>query len=85
MPPMLQMDKMPLQIIRPLCLIDETDLIRYARLRGYEKQKQLCPYEHVSSRAKVKSLLAQLRELNPEVNDSVYAALSNIKTQYLPI
>jgi hypothetical protein len=39
----------------------------------------------VSSRAKVKGLLAQLRELNPEVNDSVYAALSNIKTQYLPI
>ena len=33
MPPILQMDKMPLQIIRPLCLIDEADIIRYAELR----------------------------------------------------
>lgn len=84
MPPLLQMEKMPLQIIRPLALIEECDLVRYAALRGYEKQKQLCPFEHVSSRAKVKDLLAQIKALNPEAMDSMYNAMTNIKPAYLP-
>ena len=84
MPPILQMDKMPLQIIRPLCLIDEADLVTYAAMRGYQKQTKLCPFEHVSSREKVKELLAQIKNLNPEAVDSMYGALTNIKTDYLP-
>ena len=84
MPPMLQMDKMPLQIIRPLCLIDEADLIAYAEEKGYQKQTKLCPFEHVSSRDKVKGLLAQIKALNPEASDSMYGALTNIKADYLP-
>ena len=84
MPPILPLDKMPLAIIRPLCLIDEADLIRFAQLRDYQKQTQLCPFEHVSSRAQVKGLLAQMKQLNPEASDSMFAALTNIKTAYLP-
>lgn len=84
MPPILQLDKMPLQLIRPLCLIDEADIITYAAMRGYEKQAKLCPFEHVSSREKVKDLLEQIKQLNPEAVDSLYGALSNIKHDYLP-
>ena len=84
MPPLLQLEKMPLQIIRPLCLIEEEEIKRYAAMSGYASQKQLCPFEHVSSRAKVKGLVAQLRELNPEAVDSIYNSMTNIKTDYLP-
>ena len=84
MPPILQLDKMPLQLIRPLCLIDEADIITYAAMRGYEKQTKLCPFEHVSSREKVKELLEHIKALNPEVIDSLYGAMTNIKTDYLP-
>ena len=84
MPPILQMEKMPLQLIRPLCLIDEADIITYAAMRGYEKQAKLCPFEHVSSREKVKQLLEDIKALNPEAVDSLYGALTNIKTDYLP-
>ena len=84
MPPMLQMEKMPLRIIRPLCLIDEADIIAYAKMRNFQKQVHLCPYEHVSSREKVKELVAQIKKLNPEAIDSMYGALTNIKTDYLP-
>ena len=84
MPPILQMDKMPLQLIRPLCLIDEADIMAYAALRGYEKQTKLCSFEHVSSREKVKGLLEQIKTLNPEAIDSLYGAMTNIKTEYLP-
>lgn len=84
MPPILQLDKMPLQIIRPLCLIEEEDLVKYAEMRRYEKQQKLCPFEHVSAREKVKELLAQMQELNPYALDTLYNATTNIKTEYLP-
>ena len=83
MPPLLQMEKMPLQIIRPLCLIDEADLIAYAQERGYQKPPKLCPFEHVSAREKVKQLLAEIKALNPEAMDSMFAAMTNIKKEYL--
>ena len=64
MPPMLQLDKMPLRIIRPLCLIDEALLIAHAEEKAYEKQTVLCPYEHVSSREKAKELLAHIKQIS---------------------
>ena len=82
--PMLQMDKMPIQMIRPLCLIDEKDISRYAQLSQYEKQAKLCPLEKASSRAEVKQLLTHLESLNPNVRDSIWGAMENIKTDYLP-
>ena len=84
MPPKLQLEKMPLQIIRPLCLIDEADLIRYAALRQYERQPKLCPFEHVSARERANGLLEQIRALNPEAADTMYAAMTNVKEEYLP-
>lgn len=83
-PPLLQLEKMPIQMIRPLCLVDEKDLQRYAQLSDYQKQTQLCPFEKESNRAEVKQLLRQLETLNPNVRDSVWAAMENIKTDYLP-
>ena len=84
MPPLLQMEKMPLQVIRPLCLLEEKDLRRYAELREYPRQTKLCPFEKASSRAEVKDLLATLERLNPNVRDSMWGAMENVKTDYLP-
>ena len=83
-PPLLQMEKMPLQMIRPLCLIEEKEIQRYAELSQYEKQTKLCPLEKVSSRAEIKDLLKQLETLNPNVRDSIWGAMENIKAEYLP-
>jgi tRNA(Ile)-lysidine synthase TilS/MesJ len=83
-PPLLQMEKMPIQMIRPLCLIEEKAIARYAELSGYEKQLKLCPLEKVSSRAEVKELIKHMEKLNPEVRDSIWGAMENIKTDYLP-
>ena len=84
MPPKLQLNKMPLQIIRPLSLIDEDWLSEYAALMNYRKQLKLCPFEHVSARDKVKHLLEDIKALNPEAPDNLFAALTNIKADYLP-
>ena len=83
-PPILPLEKMPLALIRPLYLIDEVDLETYAAMRSYQKPPKLCPFEHVSSREKVKTLLNEIKALNPEAIDSIYGALTNIKADYLP-
>lgn len=75
MPPKLQMNKMPLQIIRPLCLIDEDDIRSYAELAGYQKQQALCPFEHASSRTDAHIWMKKLQQINPDVKSSLWHAL----------
>ena len=84
MPPALHLEKMPITIIRPLCLIEEADLVNYAELRGFKKQIKNCPFEHASARTQAKELLERIKALNPEALDSIYNAMTNIKTEYLP-
>lgn len=84
MPPLLKMDKFDMTIIRPLCLVEEEDLLALSELRGYHKQVKKCPYEYDSSRNEVKQLLQQLKQLNPNVCQCIWNAMENIKTQYLP-
>jgi tRNA(Ile)-lysidine synthase TilS/MesJ len=69
------MRKMPLQIIRPLCLVPESLISEYARLSQYEKQVKLCPYEHDSNRTTARHIFEQAEQLNPEVRYSMWRAL----------
>lgn len=82
--PSLKLDKMPITLIRPLCLLQEAELKRFSKLRGYVKQQKLCPYEHDSHRADAKRLVTQLEQLNPNVRESIWHALHTVREQYLP-
>ncbi len=84
MPPRLKMDKFPMEIIRPLCLIEEKDLVRLAEESGYRKQVKNCPYESDSSRSEVKELLGRLEEMAPGVRYSLWGSMTNIQSDYLP-
>lgn len=82
--PVLSMDKFPMQMIRPLCLIEESELCRFAELQNYRKQDKQCPFEHESHRSDVKKLVSQLESLNPNVRDSIWGAMHNVQDAYLP-
>ena len=75
MPALLRMRKMPLTIIRPLCLIDEADIRRYAELSGYEKVVKTCPYEHETNRTAIADLYNRIEQMNPEARFSIWKAL----------
>ena len=77
MPPSLQMEKMPLRIIRPLCLVPEADIARYAELRLYEKQVKLCPHEAETQRTAMRRLLDSVTAANPEARHSLWNAIVN--------
>lgn len=78
MPPSLKMDKMPLTIIRPLCLCEEADIMEYAAQQGYQKQLKQCPYEHDTNRTSVQGLLERMQQLNPEARHSIWNALESV-------
>lgn len=76
MPALLKMRKMPLSIIRPLCMVEESDIIRYAELRGYEKQVKRCPYEHDTNRTEMEKLFLEIQQKNPDARHSMWNALN---------
>jgi tRNA(Ile)-lysidine synthase TilS/MesJ len=77
MPAKLKMKKMPLTIIRPLCLCQEADIRQYAEQQGYEKQLKLCPYEKDTNRTTAEALFLQMEQMNKEARYSLWHALES--------
>ena len=77
MPPLLKMDKMPLSIIRPLCLCQEADIEEYASIQKYEKQLKRCPYEKDTNRTTVHELFDRMQQMNAEARYSIWNALES--------
>lgn len=75
MPVRLTMRKMPLTIIRPLCLESESDLRIFAKNRNYQRQEKLCPYETASSRTAMRWMFEEAERINPDAKSSVWNAL----------
>lgn len=84
MPPRLVMKKFDMTIIRPLCLVHESDIMELATLRGYKKQTKNCPYEHLSHRTSMKGILRQLEQMNPEARYSLWGSMGNVQEELLP-
>ncbi len=84
MPPRLVMKKFDMTIIRPMCLIHESDLVELAQIRGYRKQVKNCPYEAQSHRSDMKGILHQLEEMNPEARYSLWGSMTNVQEELLP-
>jgi tRNA 2-thiocytidine biosynthesis protein TtcA len=60
-------------VIRPLILIAEAELIRYARAAGYP-DRQSCPWETESKRAQVEAFLRQLGPRRDQVRTNLWRA-----------
>lgn len=75
MRPKMKMDKFPMTLIRPLCLIREEDIRQYAALNNFRRQLKNCPYEDASQRNSMKEIIARMEQLNPEFEYSFFRAL----------
>lgn len=84
MPPALKMNKFDMTIIRPLCRIEEKDIIRLAELHEYRKQQKNCPHEHDSNRSRMAEVLHTLDQLNPEARYNLWGSMTNVQTELLP-
>lgn len=84
MPPKLRSDDGRNVIIRPLGHCSESDIARYAQLRGFPIVPcDLCGSQPQLKRQEVKRLLAQLEQQNPLVRKNLIAAVANVKPSHL--
>lgn len=84
MPPKLIMNKFDMTIIRPMCLVHESDLKAMAEVRCYRKQMKNCPYESQSNRSEMKQVMKSLEMLNPDARYSLWNSMTNVQDELLP-
>ena len=72
-----------LQIIRPLAYLEKTDIMKIAETAGIVPVKNPCPKDTDSKRQEARKLVAFLSSLTPRVKSNIFAALSNIRQDYL--
>jgi tRNA 2-thiocytidine biosynthesis protein TtcA len=72
-----------LALIRPLALIEEDKIRAYIKLRALPEIKDCCPSRGMSRRGEIKRLIGELSKRDKRIKRNIYAALSNIKNEYL--
>jgi len=72
------------ELIRPLINIRDNETKHYSEILKYAKMKSLCSYEDVTKRNSVAKLMKDIEELYPQGINSMFKAMSNIDSEYLP-
>ena len=84
MPPRLSMFGGEFDIIRPLILLHEKEIERYARIRAFPVERSQCPHGDRTRRADMKRIIGELSKISRKAKNSLFAAMSNIHQEYLP-
>ena len=82
-PPRLSMFDGEFDIIRPLILLNEGEIIRYARLRGFTVEETKCPHAQQNRRTEVKRIIGDIARLDRKAKRNIFASMSNIHGDHL--
>ena len=72
-----------MHIIRPMAYLEKKDILEIAAAAGIIPVKNPCPQDNDSKRQEARRIVAELSHLNPKVKSNIFAALSNIRQEYL--
>ena len=72
-----------LTVIRPLALLDEQKIDRFARTHGIPEIQNRCPSSRTSKRSEIKTLLNTLYKTNKKIKGNIFRAMSRVKPDYL--
>lgn len=72
-----------LSLVRPMAYLDKSQVVEISKIYGLNPVKNLCPYSNHSKREKVREMLETFYEGEPGAKESVFAALSNVRAEYL--
>jgi len=70
-------------IIRPLFMIDQATIKRYAEWMGWPHIPLGCPTAGSSKREEIRSMLNSFYESNKKVKGNIFHALQNVRQEYL--
>ncbi|KJR99370.1 MAG: ATPase [Desulfobulbaceae bacterium BRH_c16a] len=72
-----------LSIVRPMAYLEKHEVMQIASELNLEPVKNLCPLSDDTRREKVRALLQKLYDDEPESKNSIFAALANVRQEYL--
>ena len=72
-----------LSIVRPMAYLEKYEVCQIAAGLKLEIVKNLCPLSNDTRREKVRNLLQALYQDEPAAKNSLFAALSNVRIDYL--
>lgn len=72
-----------LTIIRPLVLVEEKMIGRFAIEKGLPFGSSWCPVSGKTKRSEIKQLIETLEKKNKKIRDNIFRSLSNIKIEYM--
>jgi tRNA 2-thiocytidine biosynthesis protein TtcA len=70
-------------IIRPLALVEEAKVRAYADLHALPEVQDGCPTRGTTRRGQIKYLLGELDKVDRRIKKNIFAALGNVKSEYL--
>lgn len=84
MPAVLNYEKYPVTIIRPLCYVLEDQIREHAKEEGFISETCTCEFFANGFRKQTRSRLEALTDGDPIKKNHLFNALKNIKPEYLP-
>ncbi len=77
-PPVTQLDRTGLQVIRPMLLIDERDVAAFTRRNALPVVKNPCPADGHTRREDMKQFIRDSRALFPNIRESLFSAVTGL-------
>lgn len=71
------------RVIRPLAMVDESSIRRFAKSQGFPDYTNPCPSAGNTKRSEIKAMLAALYRTNCKIKGNIYRAMSHVKMEYL--
>ena len=72
-----------LHIIRPMAFLEKEEIIHIADTLAIRPVKNPCPQDEDSKRQEARKIAASLSALHPNAKSNIFAALANIREEYL--
>ena len=77
-PPLTQLDKTGLQVIRPMLLVEERDVIGFTRRYDLPVVKNPCPADGKTRREDMKGFIRDSRAQFPNIRESLFSAVTRL-------
>jgi tRNA 2-thiocytidine biosynthesis protein TtcA len=70
-------------VVRPLAMVEQAHIRRFARERRFPEYTNPCPSVGKTKRSEIKAMLGQLYRTNRKIKGNIFRSMSHVKMDYL--
>lgn len=85
MPASLKMFNGRIDLIRPLILLTNQEIIKFATIMGFPSEKENCPYEDKTKRTQAGEIIREMEKRFKPARKNIFKSMQKIYVEYLPV